>query len=137
MRMKNSEKSGELNTILGKTSTFEGKIRVQHSLRVDGRVKGDIESTETLIIGKEGEVEGNVKVQILVIGGKLNGTVEAENKIVLEAKSELYGEIKTRKLIIDEGATFDGKCTMTDDAKTEHKSASLLPKSESEETDSF
>ena len=58
-------------------------------------------------------------------------------KIVLEAKSELYGEIKTRKLIIDEGATFDGKCTMTGDTKTEHKSVSLPPEIEPEETDSF
>ena len=58
--MKSLEKSGELNTILGKGTKFEGKINVQHSLRVDGRFEGDIDTTDTLVIGKEGEVIGNI-----------------------------------------------------------------------------
>jgi len=116
--MKSLEKSGELNTILGKGTKFEGKISVQHSLRVDGRFEGDIDTTDTLVIGKEGEVIGNTKVKDLVIGGKLNGTVVAQGKIVLESKSEFRGEMKTNKLVIDEGAIFEGKCSMSGDGKT-------------------
>jgi len=115
--MKSLEKSGELNTILGKGTKFEGKISVQHSLRVDGRFEGDIDTTDTLVIGKEGEVVGNTKVKDLVIGGKLNGTVIAEGKIVLESKSEFRGEMRTNKLVIDEGAIFEGKCSMSDEGK--------------------
>ncbi|NIA31572.1 MAG: polymer-forming cytoskeletal protein [Actinobacteria bacterium] len=115
--MKSFEKSGELNTILGKGTKFEGKISVQHSLRVDGRFEGDIDTTDTLVIGKEGEVIGNTKVKDLVIGGKLNGTVVAQGKIVLESKSEFRGEMKTNKLVIDEGAIFEGKCSMSGDGK--------------------
>ncbi|NOY57912.1 MAG: polymer-forming cytoskeletal protein [Calditrichaeota bacterium] len=116
--MKSLEKSGELNTILGKGTKFEGKISVQHSLRVDGRFEGDIDTTDTLVIGKEGEVIGNTKVKDLVIGGKLNGTVVAQGKIVLESKSEFRGEMRTNKLVIDEGAIFEGKCSMSGEGKT-------------------
>lgn len=115
--MKSLEKSGELNTILGKGTKFEGKINVQHSLRVDGRFEGDIDTTDTLVIGKEGEVIGNTKVKDLVIGGKLNGTVIADGKIVLESKSEFRGEMRTNKLVIDEGAIFEGKCSMSGEGK--------------------
>ncbi len=115
--MKNLEKPGELNTILGKGAYFEGVITVEHSLRVDGKVKGDVKTSDTLVVGKEGEIEGNVKAKNLVVGGKLNGIVEADGKTVLESRSEFHGEMKTRKLVIDEGATFDGKCSMVGDDK--------------------
>jgi cytoskeletal protein CcmA (bactofilin family) len=115
--MKNLDKPGELNTILGKGAYFEGVITVEHSLRVDGKVKGDVKTSDTLVVGKEGEIEGNVKAKNLVVGGKLNGIIDADGKTVLESRSEFHGEMKTRKLVIDEGATFDGKCSMVGDDK--------------------
>ncbi|HPG39251.1 MAG TPA: polymer-forming cytoskeletal protein [bacterium] len=115
--MKNLEKPGELNTILGKGAYFEGVITVEHSLRVDGKVKGDVKTSDTLVVGKDGEIEGNVKAKNLVVGGKLNGIVDADGKTVLESRSEFHGEMKTRKLVIDEGAIFDGKCSMLGDDK--------------------
>lgn len=110
--MKKVEKSGELSTILGRGSVFEGNIKVEHSLRIDGRVKGDVTTSDTLIIGKEGEVIGNVKVKSLVVGGRVDGTVDASTKIVLENKAVFRGEMNTNKLVIDEGAIFEGKCSM-------------------------
>jgi cytoskeletal protein CcmA (bactofilin family) len=124
--MKNAEKTGELNTIIGKGSFFEGKINVDHSLRVDGQMQGDIDSNDMLVIGKEGDVTGNIKVKTLILGGKLKGTVLAENKIVLEASSSLIGEIKTSKLVIDEGAIFDGRCSMKDVDSSELKKEKLF-----------
>jgi len=112
--MKDIEKTGELNTILGKSSIFEGNITVEHSLRIDGQLKGDVKSSDTLVVGKDGEVNGNAKVKNLVLGGKIKGTVEAAGKVVLESKSEFRGELKTSKLVIDEGAIFDGRCSMTE-----------------------
>ncbi len=110
--MKGSEKSGELSTILGKGSVFEGKLNVEHTLRIDGKFTGDINTTDTLIVGKEGSVNGNVEAKMLIVGGKLSGTARIKDKIVLETKSEFHGEMKTTRLVIDEGATFDGRCSM-------------------------
>jgi cytoskeletal protein CcmA (bactofilin family) len=125
--MKTSEKPGELSTILGKGSVVEGNIKVEYSLRIDGKVVGDVSSGDTLIVGAEGEVKGNVKVKNLVLGGKITGTILAPGRTVLEAKSELRGELKTSKLVIDEGAMFDGKCSMSDS-----KSGPVKPMHESD-----
>ena len=110
--MKGNEKTGELSTILGKGSVFEGKLNVEHTLRVDGKFTGDIVTTDTLIIGKEGNINGNVDAKMLIVGGKISGTAKIKDKIVLETKSEFRGEMKTTKLVIDEGAVFDGRCSM-------------------------
>jgi cytoskeletal protein CcmA (bactofilin family) len=110
--MKSNEKMGELSTILGKGSTFEGKLNVGHTLRIDGKFTGDIITTDTIIVGKEGNINGNVEAKMLIVGGKLSGTAKIKDKIVLETKAEFHGEMKTTRLVIDEGAIFDGRCSM-------------------------
>ena len=50
----------------------------------------------------------------MTIGGKLKGHVVAQEKLVFEAKAIVQGDIRAAKLVIDEGATFDGKCMMSE-----------------------
>ena len=115
--MKSIEKTGELATILGKGSVLEGNIKVEHSLRIDGKIKGDIQTPDTLVVGKEGSIEGTVRVKNLILGGKVKGAVISSSKVVLESQAEFRGEIKTKKLVIDEGALFEGTSIMSDDQK--------------------
>jgi cytoskeletal protein CcmA (bactofilin family) len=102
------ERSGELNTIVGRGSVIEGTLTVQSSLRVDGKIIGTVQV---------GEIEGEVRVRNAVIGGKVKNKILASGKVVLEAKSVVYGEVKTSRLVIDEGAVFEGRCTMSEEGK--------------------
>jgi len=111
------DRSGELNTIIGKGSIIEGLLTVQNSLRIDGRVLGQVQVSDSLVVGKEGEVDGEVKVRNAVIGGRVRNRVYASGKVVLEAHAIVHGEVKTSKLVIDEGATFDGNCAMSENGK--------------------
>ncbi len=109
----------ELNTILGKGSVIEGKISIKNSVRVDGRIIGEISSTGTVTVGEKGEIEGNISAQRAIIGGKVKGRINAALRTILEAQSVFIGDLKTAKLTIDEGAMFEGRCLMTDDGKTQ------------------
>ncbi len=104
--------TGNLNTIIGKGSSLEGKLVVQSTLRVDGKIKGTVTTSESLVVGKEGVVDGEVQVRNAIVGGKLKGKLTASGKVVLEASSQFSGELKTSKLVIDEGASFEGNCCM-------------------------
>jgi len=106
------DKIGDLNTLIGKGTVIEGNLNVQHSLRVDGKVKGNIQSTDSIIIGKDGMVEGEVRVKNAVVGGKVRGKMFASGKITLEGTAEFVGELRAAKLVIDEGAIFDGTSQM-------------------------
>lgn len=116
--MEDFEKSGDLNTLIGKGSVVEGSVNVQSSMRIDGRLKGKISTTDSIVIGQQGEIEGEAKVKNAVVGGKFKGKIYATGKIVLEAKSTFHGEMKTSKLVIHEGAIFEGVCSMSDDGKS-------------------
>ena len=103
--------SAELNFI-GKGTVVEGNVSTESSIRVDGRIKGSLNCKNTLTVGENGEIEGDVKATNAIIGGRIKGKVIVQEKLVLESKSSLHGELKAKKLIIDEGATFDGTSNM-------------------------
>jgi len=109
----NLGKMSDLNTIIGKGTSFEGNLNVNSSIRVDGRIKGSVISSDAVIVGKEGQIEGDIQAKSVVIGGKVQGKVVASGKVTLEASSQLKGEIRTSKLVINEGAVFNGNCQMT------------------------
>ncbi len=106
------DRMGDLNTLIGKGSQFEGNLNVQNSLRIDGKLKGNIKSSDSIIIGKEGDVEGDIEVKNAVIGGKVKGKISATGKVTLESSSVFFGTMRATKLVIDEGAVFDGTSHM-------------------------
>jgi cytoskeletal protein CcmA (bactofilin family) len=113
---KDSGSFGGLNFI-GNGTIIEGRISTKSNMRVDGKIIGTVDCTETLTIGVTGEINGDVKVKNATVGGKINGNITASDRIVLESKSILSGDLKASRLIIDEGAVFDGNCQMTPNKK--------------------
>ena len=101
-----------MSTVIGKDSIFTGKVEVSNSLRVDGSVKGEIVSKETVVIGPTGRLEGDLTSKCSIIAGQVIGNVTAEDKVELQAKALLQGDLKTRGLVIEQGAVFQGACRM-------------------------
>ena len=106
-----SSSSTELN-FLGGGTTVDGTIKTNNSVRIDGKLKGKLICKNTLTVGLNGEIDGEVQAKNAIVGGKIKGKVSIEEKLVLESKSVLIGELKASKLIIDEGAVFDGTSDM-------------------------
>lgn len=115
MLSKKDEQTGEILTWLGKEAYFEGRLSLKHSLRIDGKMKGKLDTTESLTVGRGGEINGEeIKVKNAVIGGSVYGKLVATGKVTLEANSIFRGEMKTKKLVIHDGAVFEGNCSMSD-----------------------
>jgi cytoskeletal protein CcmA (bactofilin family) len=99
-------------SIIAQGCRFEGTVEVNGTLRIEGEFKGTIGNPESLVVGKSGVVQADVKVKNAIIGGQLFGNVTAENKIELQSGSHVEGDIKTKRLVIDEGVFFEGNCSM-------------------------
>ena len=111
----NRGESRELNTFIGPGSVLHGKLSIENSVRIDGRVEGEISSTGILTVGPNGEVQGDIYAVSTIVGGKVRGSISSTKSIVLEAQSMFIGNLTTCKLTIAEGAMFEGKCTMLDE----------------------
>jgi cytoskeletal protein CcmA (bactofilin family) len=111
----------KLSTIIARGTKIIGNISMEGSLRIDGYVKGKVSSTETLTVGKTGEVDGEVSVKEAVIGGKIRGNMVANQRVELESKASILGDVKTRIFVIKEGGIFHGNCSMQEGEKAKDK----------------
>ncbi len=107
-----SEISNEIN-LIGTGTIIEGKLRSRGNIRIDGKVAGELFASESVSVGSSGEIEGSVSAKNISIGGKVKGSITIQEKLVLENKAIVTGDIRAAKLVIDEGAIFDGNCTMS------------------------
>jgi cytoskeletal protein CcmA (bactofilin family) len=103
---------GELNALLGKGSSFEGKLLFEGSVRIDGKFTGEIISTDTLIIGEGADVKGEIAVGTLVIVGDYNGNAKASKSVELRAPAKVRGTLTTASIVIERGVFFEGNCKM-------------------------
>ena len=116
----------EITAFLGKGTEFKGVLSFNGTIRVDGKVEGEVVSKDTLIGGDEAFLQGEVSVGTLILSGKVAGNVTASQKVHLLAPAVIEGNIKTPKLIIEDGVTFDGQCEMASQKKAaEQKVVSL------------
>jgi cytoskeletal protein CcmA (bactofilin family) len=107
-----SEISNELN-LIGPGTVIEGKLRSRGNIRIDGKIIGELIASESVAVGTSGEIEGSVSAKNVSVGGKVKGSINAQEKLIFENKAVVNGDIRASKLVIDEGAVFDGNCSMS------------------------
>lgn len=98
----------------------EGRLESSGTFRIDSAMKGTLASEDTLILGENAVVEGEIIGNRVVIAGRFEGTIRAKGKVEVQPNAIVSGEIFTPCLVIEPGAVFDGQCHMhstVDDAK--------------------
>jgi cytoskeletal protein CcmA (bactofilin family) len=116
----------EISAFLGKGTEFKGVLSFEGTIRVDGKVEGEVISKDTLIAGDGAFLQGEISVGTIISSGQIVGNVNASQMVHLLAPARIQGNIKTPKLIIEDGVTFDGKCEMAGEKKAaEQKIVSL------------
>lgn len=103
------------DTLVGEGSVFEGRIRSQASLRVEGNINGDIECVGDVTIGENGVARSNIAARNVTIAGKVYGNVTAKGLLTITATGQLYGNTMTKSLVIAEGGIFQGQSKMNSD----------------------
>ena len=104
--------SGEWTGFLEKGVKLEGKLETSGTFRIDCTMKGTLVSGETLILGENATIEGQIEGNYVIIAGRFDGTIRAKGKVEIQPKAIVTGEIHTPCLIIEPGAVFDGRCHM-------------------------
>ena len=99
-----------INTVIGRGSVSEGKFKIETGVRVDGTLRGELNSSGTLIVGETGVIEADVIVRDALISGRIVGNLEAEDKVHLQSQASFIGKLKTRLLVVEEGAVFKAEC---------------------------
>ncbi len=116
--MFNKNKTEEANAALrvmnqfGQGTTLHGDITTEGDIRIDGRVNGSVTSKSKAVIGATGVIEGDISCQNAYIDGRVNGSIEVSELLILSKTAYVEGDIKIKKLVVEEGAKFNGRCSM-------------------------
>lgn len=100
------------DTVIGEGSVFEGKIRSEAGVRIEGSINGDVESAGDVIVGEKGNVKSNITARNIVIAGTVQGNVTAKEKLTIMSSGNLNGNAVTSSLVIEDGAAFTGNSRM-------------------------
>jgi cytoskeletal protein CcmA (bactofilin family) len=107
---KSSSDERRVNAWIGQGVVIEGRITSAQDLRIDGKVEGEIEvGDHLLIIGVGAAIKANLVARSVVISGAVNGNVTATERIDLHPAGSITGDIRSPRLVVAEGAVITGK----------------------------
>ncbi len=109
---KSSSSQGDLNGFLDAGSHMTGELNFEDTFRIDGKLTGSIVSDGELIVGERGDVDGEIKVRRVFVSGTVRGSLRATERVEVTSVGKVMADVFTPTLMIDEGAFFEGRCSM-------------------------
>ena len=112
---KNGAAAGEgAMSIIAAGMTVTGDIDSAGVVKVEGRVEGSVRTARQVLIGRQGEVKGDIETREAVIGGRVEGTITATERVDVQATASVNGDIHTKSIVVQEGGKINGTVKMTE-----------------------
>jgi len=124
------ERFGKTRSALGPGTVIQGKLTFDTTIRIDGKLSGDVFSSKAIIVGKSGTIDAQIEVAVLVVIGRVKGEIRASERVEIIGGGYVEGTVETPKLVIEPGAVLNGACRMS--AARAKKAGSLENSSSSE-----
>jgi cytoskeletal protein CcmA (bactofilin family) len=122
-RNEKEKQSGSISTLIGEDARIEGHLDFDGTLRLDGRLEGQMTSNNgILIVGEKARITADVNVLKAVVMGEITGSVTALDKIELYPPARITGDICAPTITIESGAMLNGKCIMQKPENTQSTS---------------
>jgi cytoskeletal protein CcmA (bactofilin family) len=116
-----------LETIIGKSVSMEGDIKVSNGIRIDGQLDGNVTQQEghaaTVAIADGAQINGTIKAGHVIVSGKITGSIFAERIEILHT-AYIQGDLSYKSIRIEPGAKIFGRLNQSEE-KTEERSAQL------------
>lgn len=120
--MFNNEKekvTNKIETLIGEKCSIVGNLKGDGLLKIDGSIEGDIFWEDDIMLSVSAFCISNISCKSAFINGKVEGNIVCENTLTIENCGKIMGDITVKNLVIKEGGSLDGKCTMVVPKKLE------------------
>ena len=116
-----------LGAFLDEGSEIEGKYTCSGTVMLDAKLRGEVISKDTLVIGSKAVIEATVRAAVVVVHGEIVGTVIASDRVELKSGGRIVGTVETPSFIMEAGAVHDGECRMTRPKAAEPQHSVVVP----------
>jgi cytoskeletal protein CcmA (bactofilin family) len=94
-----------------------GDIETSGVIKIEGIVEGHIRGARQVLVGRQGEVKGDVQAREVVVGGKIEGTVSASERVEIQGTSAITGDIYTKSIVVMDGGRINGSVRMDESGR--------------------
>ena len=105
--------SNGLTAFIDEGSEIEGRYTFSGTVMLNGRFKGEISSTDTLIIGDKGVINGDICAGRVLVSGEVVGNIVGTERVELKRTARVFGDVEAPVMVVEEGVLFEGHCRMT------------------------
>jgi cytoskeletal protein CcmA (bactofilin family) len=109
-------------------SRISGKLSFEGATRIDGQVDGEIHAKESLTIGESAVVTAQIRAASIIVAGKVSGDLTATSRIEIRPSAKVIGNLNSPTLVVHEGATFEGHCSMSPEGARDDRKVTMFPK---------
>ncbi|MBX7145058.1 MAG: polymer-forming cytoskeletal protein [Oligoflexia bacterium] len=102
----------KIRCALGMGTMVNGKLSFDTSVQIDGKMKGELFTSKTLVVGKTGLIEATVDAACLIVSGTMRGKIRVTEKLELKAGAVVEGEVYAPCVLMEDGATLNAAVTM-------------------------
>jgi cytoskeletal protein CcmA (bactofilin family) len=122
---KRSPRAGDLTAFIDEGSEIDGKCSFGGTVMLNGTIRGEIASADTVIVGEKGVVHADVRADTIVVSGQVVGNLVAAQRLEMRAAARVSGNIEAPVVLMEEGVFFQGHCQMS--PKTAAGAATAAP----------
>lgn len=112
-------KTPKVSTVIGKDTTITGDVEFEGGLHLDGKIVGNVggreDASSSVTISEQGTIEGDVRVDVLILNGTVIGDVYANERVELASQARVTGTVYYRLLEMAMGAEVNGQLVHTEE----------------------
>jgi cytoskeletal protein CcmA (bactofilin family) len=108
-----SGKTSDLTAFVDESAEIEGRFSFSGTVMLNGRLTGEITSSDTLIIGEKAVIKASIRAGAVLISGEVLGNVVCSDRVELRGTARVFGDVEAPVVVVEEGVVFEGHCRMT------------------------
>ncbi len=111
-RRSNRPQPDAIEVIIGPRATYNGVLRSDTSIRIDGVMEsGMLETPANVILTENARVNAEIRARTVSIRGEFDGIIRADRAELL-AGCHVSGVLFVKSFLLDDGAKLDGELHM-------------------------
>jgi cytoskeletal protein CcmA (bactofilin family) len=99
-------------SLVAKDAVWEGKLVCTGNVRIEGMLRGEVETDGTLFVAAEAQVDGTVRARNVTLAGEIKGDLQCAERLEILPGGAARGDVKTGALVVHEGAFIDSRFQM-------------------------
>jgi cytoskeletal protein CcmA (bactofilin family) len=116
MNFRRKSSSEEISGFLDQGTAVTGELQFSGTLRIDGNFHGSIMTNDVLVVGEHAVIHADIKAGEVEVHGRVFGNIEGKRRIEIHPTGCVRGDIQTPALMVNSGATFDGRSRMPEES---------------------